>query len=457
MRKIDMTKGNIIKSLFTLALPIMGTSFMQMAYNMTDLIWIGKTGSKAVAAVGTAGFFMWFGFAFIMYTKLGAEIGVAQTVGAGDHEGTRKFVDGTIKINIFLGAMYAAILVIFREQMIGFFNIEDKEVVSMGITYLRIVALFANINFIIPLFTGIYNGLGDSKKPFLFNGVGLIVNIILDPLLILGIGPFPQMGVAGAAIATVFSQVVVFIVFMINLRNHKDLFKGFKIFKMPDFEYVKKINKIGFPPGIQSALFTLIAMVIARIIASFGEIPIAVQKVGSQIEAISWMSASGFSTALGAFTGQNYGAKKYDRVREGFKKAMSLMGVFGLFTSAVLIIFAEPLFAIFINEPEAIKVGTGYLKILGLSQLFMCIEITTAGAFNGIAKTSPPSIVSISFNILRIPLAMYLAFGTSLGLEGIWWAITISSTLKGIVLFSWYILYVRKFPDFGKDLSRETA
>ncbi len=127
-------------------------------------------------------------------------------------------------------------------------------------------------------------------------------------------------------------------------------------------------------------------MIIARIIANWGPIPIAVQKVGSQIEAISWMTASGFSTALSTFTGQNYGADNWKRIWKGYLAAMSIMGTIGMLTTALLILGASPLFKLFIPEEEALSYGVTYLRILGLSQFFMCIEITTAGAFNGLGK-----------------------------------------------------------------------
>jgi Na+-driven multidrug efflux pump len=184
-------------------------------------------------------------------------------------------------------------------------------------------------------------------------------------------------------------------------------------------------------------------MVLARIIASWGPTPIAVQKVGSQIEAISWMTAGGFQSAMSAFVGQNYGAQKWERVNRGYRVGMVIVSFVGVFATVLLFFGSRTLFAVFIQEEEAIQYGIQYLKILAFSQLFMCVEITTAGAFNGLGRTTPPSIVGVVFNALRIPGAIILA-STSLGLDGIWWAISVSSIFKGIVLTTWYILLTRK-------------
>ena len=325
-----------------------------------------------------------------------------------------------------------------------------RSVIRMATSYLMIIGFGINFYFLNPLFTGLYNGYGDSKTPFIFNAVGLAANMILDPILIFGIGPFPELGVEGAAIATITAQFVVTLIFIYNLKK-LTLFKDLKLFKLPDFDMMKWIIKLGFPVALQSGLFSIFAMFIARIIAQWGPIPMAVQRVGSQIEAISWMTAGGFSTALGAFVGQNYGAGKWDRIQKGYYNAMIIVGVIGVGATALLIFASRPIFTIFIpEEEEAIKQGIVYLKILGLSQLFMCIEIATAGAFNGIGRTIPPSIVGILFTGLRVPVAMIVSAQHLLGLNGVWWTISISSVFKGVVLVTWFLVVLRTQPALSK-------
>lgn len=443
-----ITEGSIFATLVKLALPIMGTSFVQMAYNMTDMMWIGRLGSKSVAAVGTAGFFTWFGMALILIPKIGAEIGVSQSVGKNDEKSIKKYVQQTIQMNIIFALIYGIFLILFRKPLIGFFNLGDTNVVSMAINYLVIISVGMNFYFINPVFTAIFNGYGDSKTPFRINTIGLVANIILDPLFIWGIGPFPAWGVEGAAIATVLAQLIVTITFIYIARREKHLFSGFKLFLLPDKAYIKRIVKLGLPVAIQSGLFSIFAMILARIIAHWGAVPIAVQKVGSQIEAISWMTAGGFSTAISTFVGQNYGAKKFDRIYKGYFTALTIVSIVGVVASCLLIFGARPIFSIFIQEEEAIKYGVVYLRILGLSQFFMCIEIATGGAFNGLGKTIPPSIVSIIFTGLRVPAALILSSATVLGLNGVWWSISMSSVFKGVILTTWFIIFIKKYKSY---------
>lgn len=436
-----------MQALTRLAIPIIATSFVQMAYNLTDMIWVGRVGSGAVAAVGTAGFFTWLANAIILIPKVGAEVGVAQAIGRKDIADAKSYIRHSLQLIVLLSVLYGIGLVVFRHPLVGFYRLGES-IESAARTYLVIVSLGMVFFAINPIFTAIFNGSGDSTTPFRINVIGLVMNIILDPLLIFGLGPIPRLGTAGAAIATVIAQLIVTLVFVWEAKKRPELFAGLNLRSKPDRPHLKRIVNLGFPVALQSGFFTLIAMAIARILAQWGPLPIAVQQVGSQIESISWMTAGGFQTAMSAFIGQNYGAKKWERVSKGYFVGLGIVSILGLFATFLLIFGARPLFSLFIPEQEAIAHGVVYLRILGVSQLFMCIEIVTAGAFIGHGKTFPPSIVGIGFNLLRIPMALILST-TSLGLDGVWWAISISSIFKGLVLSAWHLEYLRTHPEMG--------
>ncbi|MDU4890064.1 MAG: MATE family efflux transporter [Clostridium sp.] len=443
-KSINLTEGPIASSLIKLSLPIMGTSFIQMAYNLTDMIFIGKKGSDAVAAVGTAGFFTWFAVAVILLSKAGAQIKVAQSIGMKNEEETKNYIKTSIQLNVILALAYIGAIWLFHNQMIGFFRLGSEVVIAYTKQYLLIVSTGLVCFSINPLLTAILTASGDSHTPFIINSIALGVNIVLDYVLISGIGPFPELSVAGAAIATVTAQVVGTLCFIGVIIKRKDKrFKQNYLSKL-DFEHVKTITKLGAPVALQEGLFSIFSMTLARLIAPFGSVAIAVQKVGSQIESISWMTAEGFSASLSAYVGQNYGARKYDRIKKGYKITMMLACSIGIFATLFLILGRDFLISIFINEPQAIAMGSDYLIILGLSQIFMCMEITTAGAFNGMGRTEIPSFVGITLTCARIPMAMALASIPLLGINGVWWSISISSILKGIVLCSIFYIFIKK-------------
>lgn len=442
MRKsINMLEGSILSGMTRLAIPIMGTSLMQMAYNLIDMIWIGRISSNAVAAVGAAGMYLWLSCGFSTLARMGGQVLVGQSLGAGKKEHAMEYAKGAIWMGIIFGIFFGVVTLLFNGPLIGFFRLNSPQVVWDARVYLMITCGGVVFSFLNQILTGLLTAMGSSAVTFKATLVGLLLNMVLDPVLIFGIGPVPEMGVAGAAIATLFAQIVVFVVFVLIIRKDEHFFGQIKYFTKMPLARFHQIITIGLPVAVQSFIFTGISMVIARLIAGWGDAAVAVQKVGSQIESISWMTAEGFGSAVSAFVSQNYGAGKMKRVKKGYFTAISVMMLWGLFTSFILMVFPEQLFLIFIKEKEIIPMGVDYLRILGVSQLFLCTEMASAGAFQGLGKTLAPSITGVSFNAVRIPLAIVLSTSI-LGLNGIWWSISITSIFKGTILPIWFISFL---------------
>ena len=435
--RINLLEGKILPALSALALPIMATSLIQMAYNLIDMIWIGKIGASAVASVGAAGMFMWLSNGLATLAKMGGQIKVGHALGAQKKEDAASYAQSSIQMGIVFAIGFGILSVVFADEMIGFFQLNSAQVIQDAKLYLMITCGLVIFSFMNQIFTGILTAMGNSRTSFIATGIGLVLNIVLDPLFIFGFGAIPPMGVAGAAIATVLAQLVVMLLFLYTILRDTVLFCDVHILHSYSSQHTREIFRIGLPSAVQSMLFSGISMVIARLIAGWGDAAVAVQKVGSQIESISWMTAEGYAAALNSFVAQNHGAKNTDRIREGYRLSMIVMMSWGVFCSLVLIVFPQLIFQVFIQEAEVLPMGVDYLRILGVSQLFMCMEITTAGAFSGLGKTLPPSTVSITLTGARIPMAILL--GRWLGLNGVWWAITISSIGKGIVLLGWFL------------------
>lgn len=437
--RLDLTNGSIGDKLIKLSLPIMGTSFIQMAYNLVDMLWVGKAGSDAVAAVGTAGFFPWLSMAFIMLSRVGGEVKVAQSVGENNINNTKLYIKSALENNIILSILFSMVVIIFNKSFIDIFKLGNESVILMSRQYLVIVSFGFFFFFLNQVLTGIFNGLGNSKTPFLINTVGLVTNIILDPILIFGLFGMPKLGVAGAAIATISAQIVSSIIFLYKIKKSNDEYFKIKLFKNMNIPFHKDVIKIGIPVAIQNGMFTLISMVIGILIASWGSTAIAAQKVGSQIESISWMTSDGLSVAITSFIGQNYGANKFDRVKKGCKAGILSALLLGVITTLILVFGGGIIFSLFINEQDAIIKGEMYLKILGYTQIFNCLEIIVCGIFKGLGRTYISSVVVTVLTSLRIPMAYVLSNKSILGLNGIWWSISISTFLKGALLISIFI------------------
>ena len=442
--RIDLTEGRIADKLIRLALPIMGTSFINIGYNVVDMLWVGRAGSSAVAAVGTAGFYTWLALAFIAISRVGGEVKVAQSMGDHNLEETKSYIKAAIEINIVLAILFGAALIIFNRPLIELFRLGDESVTHQGSVYLIIVGFGMVFYFINPVFTAIFNGLGDSKTPFLINTTGLLINKFLDPVLILGFGPFPKMGVAGAALATISAQACATFVFIYKIAKKEGVYFKIKYFKNIKLNYHKELFLLGLPVAIQSGMFTGFSMCIGVIVAKWGPVAIAVQKVGNQIESIAYTTADGMASSVSTFVGQNYGAGKLDRIEKGAKVGIIFAIFWGALTMFLLVFGADFIFKFFINEPEARKIGASYLMILGCGEIFQCLEIIVTGVLRGLGRTYITSAISIIFTGARIPMAIILSTALGLGLTGVWVSISLSMVIKGISMLSVYLVYKKQ-------------
>lgn len=439
---IDLTQGNILKKLIAIAAPIMAMQVFQMAYNLIDMFFLGQISADAVAAAGSAGMFLWLSVAFFVIGQLGAEIGVSQSTGKGDEVTARKYAKNSILIAIILGVATGIITIVFSEELISILRIQEAHVAHDAAVYLRIVGFAFPFVFINNAISGVYNGVGNSKFPFYLKTIGLIFNVLITPIFIFTLG----WGIVGAAVATTIGHTVTGVLLLFSVKHPKlcpfDNFRFKEIFA-GDKKIIKQIFKWSLPITADSALFTLLTMIIAGFVAGFGSGAIAAQRVGTQIESLSWLVGGGYAVAFRAFVGQNYGAGKFDRLKRGYLVSATAMTVWGLGVGLVMFFAGGSIFRLFITKPEIVAIGVSYMRILAVVQIAQCMDGLSASAFDGLGKTLPPTIVSITFNALRVLVAFFLS-QTALGLNGIWIGIAFGNLMRGVVLTSWYLLYARK-------------
>ncbi len=444
MREVNLLKGDIFSALLKMALPLMGTAFVQMAYSLVDLMWLGRLSTGAVAAVGTCSFLVWIAQSITLIAKTGISVGLSQAYGRGDSKSAKEvWVSGFI-LNLIFCLSLTILYISMRNKIIGIYNL-DSEVHKMAADYLLIVSAGLIFTFLNPVLSAAFFSKGNSITPFKISIISLVINLILDPFLIFGLSIFPKLGIRGAALATVFAQMISTLLYLYVGYKDREIFVRTNYFTIPQKEYFRSILSLGFPASLQSLIHAMVGMVLNKYIASFGALYIAVYSIGSQIESISWMTADGFSVAFSAFFGQNFGAKNYERLHNGRREAMKIVNIIGISTSLLLFFFAKNLFTLFIpRDPEAIIKGIDYLKIVSISQYFMALEIGTTGMLNGLGLTKYPAINAMILNISRIPLAFILM--PIFAANGIWIAMSLSSVLKGIFLSLIY-LYLRKRTD----------
>ena len=439
----NLTEGPILKQLFALAMPIMATSFIQMAYSLTDMAWVGRLGSEAIAAVGSVGLLTWMTTSLALLNKVGSEVTVGQSIGMKDEEAARNFATHNLTLSLVISLIWASILFVFSVPIINFYELKSH-IAHNAVNYLRIVSTAFPFVFMSAAATGIFNASGRSKIPFTINGIGLLTNMVLDPLFIFVF----DWKTDGAAWATWIAQAFVFSLFVYQLKIKQILWDKFRFFENFKRLFTIRIIKIGLPVASLNVLFAFVNMFLGRTASSVGgHLGLMAMTTSGQIEAITWNTSQGFSTALSAFVAQNFAAKKIERVMKALKSTIFMTLIFGTICTFLFVFYGNQIFAIFVPEKEAYEAGGLALRIDGYSQLFMMLEITLQGVFYGIGRTVPPAIISISCNYLRIPMALlFVSFGW--GLAGIWWTICLTSILKGIIILIWFLAIKKKTLDY---------
>ncbi|MFL9650259.1 MATE family efflux transporter [Exiguobacterium chiriqhucha] len=429
MKTIDLTTGQVQRVIVALALPLVGSSLLQFTYSLVDMFWVGALGSDAVASIGAASFYIMLGQAIQSLIIVGAGIKVSQAVGRRDQALIQRYIRAGRRMNLGLGLLFAVLLAGFGQTLIGFLNMDAPPVERLAYSYLLVSAPMLVFSFANLFYARLFSAYGNTTTAMRINATGVTLNMILSPLFIYPLG----LGVVGAGLATLVANVVMFGFFWHRARL---LFDWEETVEPNRTDYTE-ILRLGFPMATQRVLFTVISIFLARMIGSYGTEAIAAQRIGLQIESIAYMMIGGLNGAIASYTGQNLGARKVDRVHEGYRVTTRL-GI--LYTGLITLVFLfvpDVLIGLFVDDPTTIDIGASYLRIIGISLIFASFEMIGNGYFSGLGLPKIPATISIVFTVARIPLA--LALEPYLGLDAIWWSIAISSIIKGLVS----VLYVR--------------
>jgi putative MATE family efflux protein len=266
--------------------------------------------------------------------------------------------------------------------------------------------------------------------------------MILDPILIFAGG----MGVFGAAAATVAAQAAVLVIFLAAVKKSKDRPVGeYRFFAKPSSDKIIQIFKWSLPIACESTLFTVLSMTTTKFISPYGVDAIATQRVGTQIESLSWLIGGGFGSAVTAFTGQNFGAGKWSRIQRGFRVSTVAMLIWGIIVTVLFFFRGSQLFYIFLWDETPLEMSARFMQILVICQIATCLEGVSAGYFRGMGRTMPPTVTSIAFNLARVGLAYVLSL-TSLGLYGVWLGVAVGALARGAAIFIWSFVDARKKP-----------
>jgi putative MATE family efflux protein len=436
--KRDLTTGSITKSIFYLAGPAVATFFLETAFSIADIFWVGKLGAVSMAAVISSAFLIWIIWSLVGAISVGVTALVARFIGAKQPDQAAFSARQSYLFAIFLALAITIAGTFFTKWPFVLMGTEP-DVTHLGIRYLRIIFIGAVFFFLLDVFSAIFRASGDTKTPMLVIGGSLALNIVLDPILIFGLGPFPRMETAGAALASIFSQAVGSLLFIWLIARGK---LGFKFSLLPrlklDLSMVWRILRVGIPASSAWILFSVVYLFLNKIVALFGTEAIAALGIGNRMESISFHTCMGCSIAASTLVGQNLGAGKPERSSQAAWQAAGIAVLVTAFVGIMFFTFPRQIASFFISDPKVIGIALWYLKIVALSQMFMALEIVFEGAFAGAGNTVPPMMVSIVGSLARVPLAYLLAVYWGMGIVGVWWVITFTSIVKGLVLAYWF-------------------
>jgi len=397
------------------------------SFNLIDSIWVGRLiGPAALAAVSTAGFYIWVALSLGEMVEIGLIAVAARRHGEGNPERAARAAAAAVAYALMAGLVVSIAGWLVMGTMFRVMKV-PSEVATLGHAYLSTWLLGAPLVFGFFAIEATFRAAGDTRTPFLMLAGSVAVSILLDPLLIMGLGPFPRLGVEGAALASVMVRGGGFLLgLVIALR------RGLLRINAPDWRALPTIIRIGAPLSLAGVLLSVIYMWLTRFTSRFGTPALAALGVGHKMEGLGFIAISGFALAAGALVGQNLGAGQEARAREAVRLTVEYCLAVTVTTAIVFLLVPGRLVSLFTGDPQVIADGVLYLRVIAFAQIGQSFELILEGALAGAGYTFWPQIVSTSLTALRIPLAAWWSRG--IGLLGIWLALSVTAISRGIAM-----------------------
>lgn len=414
------------------------SNLLQISQNVIDTIWVGRfVGTHALGTVSTSFPLIFALLSLVIGITIATSTLVAQYRGAGNEHMVRRTVANSLMLLTLGGVIAAAAGVLFRYDLLRMIS-TPPEMLEGAADYLGIFMGGMPVVFLYYAIEAIMRGLGNSRTPLKFMAVATVTNIILDPLMIAGIGPFPRMGVAGAALATVLSQCVTSSLIVWWLLKHTDLVQRNRSFWRFDREVVQLLFRIGLPAGLQMVLVSFSMVFVTALINVYGPVVVAAFGAASKFDQIALLPAFSVAGAVGALVGQNLGARNYDRVKSVVLWSAGLCSAITGAVALVAIFMPALLLRLFTTDPAVLAEGSRYLLIVGVSYVPTAVMLTLGGVMQGAGDTMPSLAIQVITQwIVKVPVCWYLS--ARLGQQGIWLGVALSAGAGLTLNWAYYL------------------
>jgi len=437
-RRDKLVEGPVLPAIWTMAYPMIVTMGLQSLFNIVDIYFVGKLGSDAVAAVGMSGIIMFFMMTLMIGLGTATRALIARFIGSNRFDSASEIASSSLIIAFIISVLAGVFGTTLAPQILVALG-ADKTVLTFGVQYIQIMfigmmslAFTASIN-------SILQGAGDAKTPMFILLFSVGLNIFLDPMLILGIGPFPKLGVRGAAIATVSARGIAMIIGMFLILRGINHFKlSLKSLRW-NGSRIWQVVKIGFPAAIQPAMNNIAGLIMIRIVSGFSMEAVAAFVVAMRINMFALLPGFGLGNANGTIVGQNLGAGRPARAKRSTWITCGILEIVLITIGAVFYIFAPWIITKFNDNPEVVRIGVVGLRTLTLGYPILAIATILARAINGAGVTKIPAIIlAIAFFAVQVPLAVVLS-RTTMEVTGVFVAVIIGFFVQAVI-FSWYFL-----------------
>jgi putative MATE family efflux protein len=421
--------------LLALALPVLASQALRLSYQWVDALWVRGLGVEATAAITTSIFVLWAVYSLNDVFAIGVIAYVSQLLGAGERARAGVAAFKGIRASFLLGLIGTACGVFLARPIYGLMT-QDPRMIEAGSSYLSILLGGAPLLMVALTCEGVMRAAGDTRTPLLLDLFAIGLNAVLDPILIYGWGPAPALGVAGAAWATIIAQAVLVASYLtLALRGHP-AFPLARRAAGPPIR-IAGMARVGAPAAVIGVLFSAVYVAFARSAAQFGGAAMAVVGIANRIEALQFISSVAIGSAGASVVGQSIGAGRPDRAVQalltGVRWNLWLTGIMTVLFLAI----PGPFIALFTQDPEVMRLGVPYLRILALCFILNGVEIVTAECILGSGHTVVLSTIFTSFSLVRIPLAFLVPAWTGSGVLGIAWVITVTCAIRGLLIIAW--------------------
>jgi len=434
----DYTKGNINRAIVLLSVPMIIEMLGEGLFAIVDAYFVSQVSNEAFATVILTETVSTIIYSLAIGVSIAASAMVARRIGEKKKLEASIAAAQALTIAVVLSIIISLVSVFFADDILRLMG-ASNEVIEQGVNYTRILLGFNIVIMLLFILNGIFRGAGDASMAMRSLWIANIINIVLDPLLIFGYGPFPAYGVVGAAIATTIGRGTAVLFQLYILFNGNRIVQLTKAHFQPKIEILKKIIDVAITGTGQHIISSASWIFLMTIIAAYGTDAVNGYGLAIRIIIFTILPAWGISNAAATLMGQNLGAKQPDRAEQSVWLAAKYNALFLLLVSIGYYVWAEPLIRLFNNDAEVVAVGVESLRIFSIGYLAYGVAMVINQAFSGAGDTRTPTVINfITFWLIQIPLAYALSNHFDWGPKGVYWAVVISEGIMALICIYWF-------------------